>query len=234
MIKTVCFDLYDTLARYDPPREEMHAKACRECGIIIDSETICKHLPAADKLWRDENSLSPISKRTPKEQAAVYARYEVSLLKHAGIDISFETALQIMESFSKVGLKFKIFDDSLPALKLLKDRGLTLGLISNIGQDIDETCRELGLLPYLDFRVTSFETGCDKPRPGIFQAALEKAQTRPEEAIYVGDQYDLDVVGARNVSMKAILIDRNDYFTHITDCPRIHSLTEIVEHIQLD
>ena len=79
--------------------------------------------------------------------------------------------------------------------------------------------------------VFSSEVGCDKPDPDIFLAALKKAQVKPEEAVYVGDQYDLDVVGARGVGMKAVLIDRNDFFTHITDCPRIRSLTEIVKHV---
>jgi len=62
--------------------------------------------------------------------------------------------------------------------------------------------------------------------------ALEKAQVKAEEAMYVGDQYDLDIIGARGVGMKAVLIDRNDSFSNVTDCPRIHSLTEIVEYIQ--
>jgi len=40
------------------------------------------------------------------------------------------------------------------------------------------------------------------------------------------------VVGARGVGMKAVLIDRSNYFTDIADCPRIRSLTEIVEYVQ--
>ncbi|MBN2463475.1 MAG: HAD hydrolase-like protein, partial [Dehalococcoidia bacterium] len=71
----------------------------------------------------------------------------------------------------------------------------------------------------------------DKPNPEIFQAALKKAKVKPEEVIYTGDQYDLDIVGARGVGMKALLIDRNDYFPDITDCPRIRSLAEVTKYI---
>ena len=231
MIKAVCFDLYNTLAHYEPPREELHTDACRELGIEVELKVIAKSLPAADMFWREENSRSPIGKRPDKEKLAVYAEYEVKLLKEAGVEVSYETALQIMARIQQIGFRFEIYGDSLPALELVKNHGLITGLISNIGEDIEQTCQDLGLQPYLDFKVTSFEVGYDKPRPEIFLAALEKAQVKPEEALYVGDQYDLDVVGAHGVGMKAVLLDRSDYFTETTDCPRIHSLTEIVEYI---
>ena len=231
MIRAVCFDLFNTLARYEPPREVVHANACCTIGVEVSPEAVAKALPLADKFWRDENARSPINKRSQKEVADVYADYEVRLLQEIGREISHETALQIMAKLWDIGLKFDVYDDSLSVLKLLKDRRLITGLISNVGQDVDETCQKLGMQPYLDFRVTSFEVGYDKPRPEIFWAALEKAQTEPEETIYVGDQYDLDIVGARNVGITPVLIDRNNEFTHITDCPRIQSLTEIVEYI---
>ena len=231
MIKVVFFDLYDTLACYDPPREKVHAESCQAFGVDISPEEVAKALPVADKFWRDENLHSPINKRSPEDKAAVYADYEVRMLKQTGKEISQELALKIMAKLWEIGLKFKPFDDAMPVLGLLKERGLKTGLISNVGQDIESTCKELGLQPYLDFKVTSFEIGYDKPRPEIFLAALDRAQAKAEEAIYVGDQYDMDILGARGVGMKAVLIDRNDYSPDVTDCPRIHSLSEIVEYV---
>jgi len=119
----------------------------------------------------------------------------------------------------------------LPTLGELKNRGLILGLISNVVQDMESTYKELGIQPYLDVKVTSSEVGCDKPQPGIFLAALKKARVKPEETVYVGDQHDLDIIGARGVGMKAVLIDRNNYFPEIIDCPRIHSLNDIMKYI---
>lgn len=231
MIKAVYFDLYDTLACYDPPREQAHADACRTYGVDVNPEAIREYLPTADLFWRDENARSPLGKRTEQEQAVVYAEYEVRLLKGIGVEISHELGLKIMAALWKAGLKFKLFDDALDVLRSIKDRGLTTGLISNVGQEIESICKELGLQPYLDFKITSFQTGCDKPRPEIFQAALDSAQIKPEESMYIGDQYDQDIVGARGVGMKAILIDRDDLFSHITDCPRIRSLTEVIDYI---
>jgi len=152
-------------------------------------------------------------------------------LKGAGLEVSRDTALGIIAAVQQIGLKFEIYDDALPTLKLLKGRGLTVGLISNVAQDIASICKDLGLEPYLDFWVTSFEVGCDKPHPGIFLAALDRAQVQPAEAIYIGDQYDLDVVGARGVNMKAVLLDRDGSSASTADCPRISRLSQIVEYL---
>jgi len=232
MIKAVCFDLHETLAHYQSPREEVCATVCHELGFEVSTEALRKSLPQADAWWREENSRSPISKRPPKEKSAAYSEYGLISLRGAGLEVSRDIATQILMKVFHDGLKFELYDDALPTLKHLKERHLILGLISNVGQEAASIYQNLGLQPYLDFQITSFEAGHDKPDPEIFLTALEKAQVKAEEAMYVGDQYDLDIIGARGVGMKAVLIDRNDSFSNVTDCPRIHSLTEIVEYIQ--
>ena len=231
MIKAVFFDFYNTLASHYPRREEAWTNVCRELGIEVQAKALFNSLPAADMYWRDEAARSPIDDRSPEEKIDFYAEYATRILRGVGVEPNRDTALQILAKLREYDWRFKAYDDTLPTLRELTNRGLTLGLISNVVQDMESTYEELGLRPYLAFKVTSSEVGCDKPDPEIFLAALKKAQVKPEEAIYVGDQYNLDVVGARGVGMKAVLIDRNDFFTDITDCPRIHSLTQIVEHV---
>ena len=96
-----------------------------------------------------------------------------------------------------------------------------MGLISNIDQDIKPVCSELGLDTYITQVVTSKDVRSEKPHPLIFLAALDGAGVEAEESVYVGDQYSCDVVGARGVGMKPILVDRYDLFPEITDCVRI-------------
>jgi HAD superfamily hydrolase (TIGR01662 family) len=124
-----------------------------------------------------------------------------------------------------------LFDDVTPALDDLKERGLILGLISNIEQDMTETLTKLKLPSWLEIVVTSQDAGAGKPRPEIFQEALRRAGVQPAEAIYVGDQYNVDIVGADGVGMKGILIDRNDYYGDDIDCPKISSLTEVTAYL---
>src|SRR4030042_1693598 len=231
MIKAVLFDFYNTLATHHPPREEVWVNACREFGINLEAKTLFNSLPAADMYWRNEDSRSPIDKRTTEEKNEFYAEYATRILHEAGVEASREIALQILAKLRGHKWEFKAYDDTLPTLKELKNRSLIIGLVSNVVQDMEPTYTELGLQPHLDFKVTSAEVGCDKPQPEIFMAALQKAQVKPEESIFVGDQYHLDIVGARGVGIKGLLIDRNDYSPEITDCPRIHSLTEITHDI---
>jgi len=231
MIKAVFFDFYNTLATYHPPREELYVNICHELGIELEAKALFSSLAAADIFYRNENLRSPIDKKSPEEKINFYIEYATRIIGGAGVEISRDTALQILAKVREQKWEFKTFDDTLSTLKDLNNRGLILGLISNVVQDMEPTYTELGLQPYLDFKVTSAEVGCDKPNPEIFQAALKKAQVKPNEVVYVGDQYDLDIVGARGVGMTALLIDRNDYFPDITDCPRIHGLTEVTKYI---
>ena len=231
MIKAVLFDFYNTLASYYPPREDVYINACRELGINLETKALYSSLATADIFYRNENSRSPIDKKSAEEQINFYVEYITRIIGGAGEEISRDAALKILAKIKEYKWEFKIYDDTLPTLKTLEKRGLIQGLISNVAQDMESTYTKLGLQPYLNFKVTSAEVGYDKPRPEIFLAALKKAAVKPKEAIYVGDQYQIDIVGARGVGIEALLIDRNDYFPDITDCPRLHSLTEVKEYI---
>ncbi|MBN1375608.1 MAG: HAD-IA family hydrolase [Dehalococcoidia bacterium] len=226
MIKVVCFDFFNTLAYFDPPRDKFYAKVAGDFGVKVTPEAIEKALPEADSYWRLENFKSPIRTREDNDKYPVYTQYALRILKGATPPATPEQALQILAKAFSVGFKFVAFQDSLPALSDLKNRKLTVGVISNIGQEIDSYCSELGFEPYLDFKVTSFEVGYDKPRPEIFQLALKKAGCSPEEAVFVGDQYEQDILGARGVGMKPVLIDRKKSGNN-PDCQVIDSLLSI-------
>lgn len=231
MIKGVLFDFYNTLASYDPPREDIYVTASRELGIKIEAKALFTSLSTADIFYRNENSRSPIDKKSAEEQINFFVEYITRIVGGAGAEISRDDALQILAKIKELKWAFKVYDDALPTLETLRKRGLICGLISNVAQDMEATYTKLGLQPYLDFKVTSAEVGYDKPRPEIFLAALDKAGVKPGEALYIGDQYQIDIIGARGVGIKALLIDRNNYFPEITDCPRIHDLAQIVDYI---
>ena len=98
-------------------------------------------------------------------------------------------------------------------------------------RDITPLYQQLGLPNWLQLIVTSQEVGFTKPHPKIFQAAIKRAGVKPSEAIYVGDQYQYDIVGANEAGMRGILLDRSDLFEEITDSPRIRSLSQVAEYL---
>ena len=85
-------------------------------------------------------------------------------------------------------------------LATLRDR-YRLGVISNNFGNTQGWCDEYNLSPLLDIVVDSTIVGVLKPEAAIFHAALTGIGTSPEEAIYVGDTYSDDVVGAKGVGM---------------------------------
>ena len=85
-------------------------------------------------------------------------------------------------------------------LATVQDR-YRLGVISNNFGNTRGWCDEYNLSPLLDIVVDSTVVGVSKPEAGIFHAALTGISATPEEAIYVGDTYSDDVVGAKGVGM---------------------------------
>jgi putative hydrolase of the HAD superfamily len=227
MVKAIFFDFFNTLANYDVPREQIYLETCKEHGIEIDPRALYQSLPKADAFYRKENRRNPVDNMPKEDQFAFWVQYIMKVLNGARIKANENLAKDVLKRMMQSAWEFKLYDDTLPVLKSLKEQGLKLGLISNVGKDADNLFSNLGLQEHLDFIVTSFEIGHDKPEPEIFLAALEKAGVPAEHVMYVGDQYELDIVGARNVGMTAVLIDRMDMFLEVTDCPRIRQLDQL-------
>src|SRR3989304_2764733 len=186
---------------------------------------------AADAFWVRENALHPVGELLSEERDAFYAAYEGLILRGAGVEVSPELALRIFKELLAAEIRFALFDDVPPPLARLKGLGLTLGLVTNLRRDLDKVCRDLGLTPYLDFGVSSQEAGAEKPHPPIFLAALREAGVEPVNAIHVGDQYEADVLGARGVGISALLIDRDNLWSEIQDCPRLSTLAEVEDYL---
>jgi len=101
-------------------------------------------------------------------------------------------------------------DDALPALQALKQRGFRLGIVSN-GADDENTYTlidKANVRSYFEYIISSAAFGKRKPHPGIFHAALDHFQVPPEQAVMIGDTFDADIVGARQVGMNSIWVTR--------------------------
>ncbi|HEU4562220.1 MAG TPA: HAD-IA family hydrolase [Longimicrobium sp.] len=112
----------------------------------------------------------------------------------------------------------------------LKRRGYRLAVISNADGRVEALLDSLGLLSHFEFVIDSGSVGVEKPDPRIFRMALERMGVQPHEAVYVGDVYEIDVVGARAAGMRAYLIDPLMRLGHL-DCARIATLGELPERL---
>jgi putative hydrolase of the HAD superfamily len=119
------------------------------------------------------------------------------------------------------------------ALRLARQRGLRTAVISNSNGTVADILTHLGLTQHLDFVIDSSKVGVEKPDPRIFRIALERAGLQPDEAVYVGDLYSIDVLGARAAGLRAILMDPGACWGE-RDCPLARTALDAVKQVLAD
>jgi HAD superfamily hydrolase (TIGR01509 family) len=124
------------------------------------------------------------------------------------------------------------------ALEKLRGMGFRMGVVSNTlmpGNALRENFANAGILDCFDAVVFSSEAGVSKPDPGIFALALEEMNATPQDnAWFVGDKPQRDVLGAHRAGLTAVLVD-SEHVSRIHDSPehmpdlRIRNVAELPE-----
>jgi putative hydrolase of the HAD superfamily len=96
-------------------------------------------------------------------------------------------------------------DGAVELLHQLKQQGLRIGIGTDMTARIQlRKLTELGMLPYVDFLVSSEEAGVEKPAPEFFARCVAKAGCESRECLFIGDNLKKDVFGALNAGWKAV------------------------------
>lgn len=188
--KAILFDCLDTLVRLEPPAPRLAAalgvgEAAAARAVRREIAYYREHLHEAV----DAHSLAGLRRRCA-------ALVEADL----GVPCSVGALLE--------ALVFTPFDDTAPALRALRARGIRLVVVSNWDVSLHEVLERTGLAPLLDGAVSSAEAGAAKPDPEPIRRGLALAGAEPAEAWLVGDTPEADVAGARAAGVRPLLIDR--------------------------
>jgi len=139
----------------------------------------------------------------------------------------------ITEILEKFDLFFKeswsLFDDFQTIETLMQST--KTGLITNgSSKQQNEKIDRLGIRSFFDVIIISEEVGCSKPCKEIFEMATLKLGCPIESCFYVGDNFELDVIGSYNAGMKPIWINRygEQNRTSFTEYHEISSLNELL------
>ena len=127
-----------------------------------------------------------------------------------------------------IGLCHQADAQAVEALTRLRAAGLVTGVISNSNGSVRQALEGAGLAPLLDFVIDSTVVGIAKPDPRVFALGLQAAGVDAHEAVYVGDSYFVDVVGARGAGLGAVLFDPGGVWG-ARDCPRAAGLSEAAD-----
>jgi putative hydrolase of the HAD superfamily len=166
----------------------------------------------------------------PYQEYDLYKRFE--LLASEKLRNSEKSALDMLarKLFNRYWKTYQamsfVKEDVKSILPYLKGK-YRLGIVSNfkVRGGIEDLLSYHQLSEYFDFVVTSIHEGWRKPHPQMFEAAISQSQCKMSEIVYVGDDYECDLLGARKAGIYAILLDRSGQNQHIKE--RIVSLDEL-------
>jgi len=108
----------------------------------------------------------------------------------------------------------RLVPDASAALAELRRRGYRLGLVSNTPWGTPDylwtgQLERFGLVRFFEVTCFSSDVGFRKPDPRIFQAALKPLGVPPARAVFVGDEPEADIAGARGAGLASVWVDRH-------------------------
>ncbi len=121
-----------------------------------------------------------------------------------------------------------LFPHAHETLDYLQKEGYNMHIITNGFKEVQYIkLNKSGLDHYFDVIVCSEDVGQNKPSPAIFKHSLDSANAKAADSVMIGDDYEVDVVGAQNYGMYGILFDPENSFKHFQEQHRIQSLNEL-------
>jgi putative hydrolase of the HAD superfamily len=93
-----------------------------------------------------------------------------------------------------------------------------LGIITNGSSYIqNKKINKPGIRKYFKEIIISNEAGIRKPEKAIFILCCNRLNVKPSEALYIGDNYEIDIIGATEAGLNAIWINKlslNNNYEH--------------------
>ncbi len=149
---------------------------------------------------------------TPEEEVHILQIF-IKMLEKLSIDYSLFNLEELEKIFYSVELEaWTLFPDTITCLDKALKSNFKLGVISNARSDwsVREVLRRFNLNKYFEVVVSSAQVGWRKPRPEPFLKALKKLKVNPKLAIFIGDTFSTDILGAKRLGMKAIYLNRDN------------------------
>lgn len=225
MIKAVIFDIDGTIYSYVENDKIAVEKLCEFAKKVLNVEE-----KEFRKVYKE-------ARRIVKEE-----RLTDGGARHSRV-LFFQTALEllgenpfchVLEMYDIYWDNFlanmKPFDGAAEFIEKLHRAGVKIALCTDMTAHIQyRKIKQLGLNNFIDFMVTSEETGLEKPAREMFELALKKLNVTAAETAYFGDSPERDIEGAANVGIKPFWYNGEKIFENKNiPCTEIHSYREII------
>jgi putative hydrolase of the HAD superfamily len=196
-LRAVLFDWGDTLF-HAPHAAEVIVSFARSTGVQM-SEVRARQL--WDEVWALGKTPEEIAKGRDLSMEA-HRRVWMDLfarLERVVPGVSRTLYEQVMDPHAWVP-----YADTRATLEAVRQRGLKVGVVSNVPADLRPVFAKHNLDSLVDSFTHSFEVGAEKPDPAIFLAAAKSLGVTPNETLMVGD-HEVDR-GAERAGMRAFVL----------------------------
>ncbi len=212
-VRAALFDLGDTLIfqSRQPNEHELYAAMAAQVRPLLQSWHVPDALdavPLVRDLCQAVEAAQPERRERGQEVDGPFVTR--GALAEYGIDASEEQALAFWRA-SAVRLElwgWQLYPDTLDILRRLRALPVATALVSNSYYTVDlrrPLLAEMGLTDDLfDAYVSSADVMRPKPRPEPFLRALGALAVQPQDAIFVGDVFDVDIAGAKELGLTTV------------------------------
>jgi HAD superfamily hydrolase (TIGR01662 family) len=235
LIRAVLVDLGDTLVHLSRPWD----------GVFQDNlESLYTYLKSAG-LKSDSQDFAKIFIREFEKASATSQFYKVEIpiqnivskvLRSAKLEHESGLVQNAIVAFYRPEIEsWQLYPDTVQTLTELRRNGFRLGLISNSKSDyaVRMILERHDLTQFFGVILSSAAVGLRKPRSDIFEKALAALDTKPSEAVFVGDSLQADMIGARTAGMRSIHILRKpvDHPHFVHPDVTVNNLNEALDQI---
>jgi putative hydrolase of the HAD superfamily len=233
-ITTILFDLDGTLRYNLPSSTQVFLDYAVTLGLEDSPEKRLDAMRWTHYYWANLSELQQDEKTYGRNEAVFWANYARLHLEAFGAsaELAAELAPLMHEYMKNEHKPVEYVPADVPVmLHTLKEAGFRLGVLSNRVDPCQSVLELLGLTRYFDLALVAGEVACWKPDPEIFFHALKRLGTAPEQAVYVGDNYYADIVGAQRAGLRPVLIDPDGVFPD-ADCTIIRTMGELGQALE--
>jgi len=199
MIKVVIFDLYGTIMTSEEgsePKDEALSHVIRDAG----------HDVYFQEVWAARQFVGFID--YPRGRADTPSEYYAKVLER--LEISPDPRLiDRLVSKDVESERNMLYPDVAPTVNALKAKGIKTAILTTIARWRFEPLLRQNKVE-IDFICTAGEAKAVKPNPKIYSAVLNKFGVKAEDTIMVGDDPRTDIVPAKKLRMKTVLLCREE------------------------
>jgi putative hydrolase of the HAD superfamily len=226
--RVVLFDLVGTLVRIRGTVGAQYARLAEQSGLDLDAAAVDEVFPyvLARSPFPPLAGVRPAD--IPGREKGYWRRLAAEVAERAGArwtrDARFESWFDLLFDHFATAEAWQVYPDVLPALRQLHELRCRIGLLTNYDTRVFGLLSSLGLQSFFEAVTLPATAGTGKPDPEIFRHALRSLGERAENAAYVGDSVEEDVLPAMAAGLRAVLLDRGERHDRPPGAARIVSL----------